>query len=61
MNSLLEAKQIGVTKVGDKQSLKMTTPKPDCNIENVKALLTQALTEANRIKDDIKMALHTTH
>ena len=48
---------IGVTKVGDKQSLKMTTLSPIATLENVKALLTQVLTEANRIKDDIKMAL----
>lgn len=44
---------IGVTKVGDKQSLKMTTLSPIATLENVKALLAQVLTEANRIKDAI--------
>ncbi|HHE9997290.1 TPA: L-2,4-diaminobutyrate decarboxylase [Haemophilus influenzae] len=50
---------IGVTKVGDKQSLKMTTLSPIATLENVKALLTQVLTEANRIKDDIKNGTYT--
>lgn len=44
---------IGVTKVGDKQSLKMTTLSPIATLENVKALLAQVLTEANRIKEAI--------
>ncbi|MDH2924510.1 L-2,4-diaminobutyrate decarboxylase [Nicoletella semolina] len=44
---------IGVTKVGDKQSLKMTTLSPIATLENVKALLTLVLNEANRIKDSI--------
>ena len=44
---------IGVTKVGDKQSLKMTTLSPIATLENVKALLAQVLAEANRIKDAI--------
>ena len=50
---------IGVTKVGDKQSLKITTLSPIATLENVKALLTQVLTEANRIKDDIKNGTYT--
>ena len=44
---------IGVTKVGDKQSLKMTTLSPIATLENVKALLAQVLVEANRIKEAI--------
>ena len=44
---------IGVTKVGDKQSLKMTTLSPIATLENVKALLSQVLLEANRIKEAI--------
>ena len=44
---------IGVTKVGDKQSLKMTTLSPIATLENVKALLSQVLVEANRIKEAI--------
>ncbi|WGE52219.1 L-2,4-diaminobutyrate decarboxylase [Actinobacillus equuli] len=44
---------IGVTKVGDKQSLKMTTLSPIATLENVKALLAQVLAEADRIKDSI--------
>lgn len=44
---------IGVTKVGDKQALKMTTLSPIATLENVKALLAQVLLEANRIKDSI--------
>ena len=44
---------IGVTKVGDKQSLKMTTLSPIATLENVKALLAQVLAEANRIKEAI--------
>ncbi|ABR74854.1 aspartate aminotransferase family protein [Actinobacillus succinogenes] len=44
---------IGVTKVGDKQSLKMTTLSPIATLENVKTLLDLVLTEANRIKDTI--------
>ena len=44
---------IGVTKVGDKQSLKMTTLSPIATLENVKALLAQVLAEANRIKETI--------
>lgn len=45
---------IGVTKVGDKQSLKMTTLSPIATLENVQALLSQVLNEAERIKDEIK-------
>ena len=44
---------IGVTKVGGKQSLKMTTLSPIATLENVKALLAQVLAEADRIKDAI--------
>ncbi|QIM68241.1 L-2,4-diaminobutyrate decarboxylase [Basfia succiniciproducens] len=44
---------IGVTKVGDKQSLKMTTLSPIATLENVKALLALVLAEAERIKDAI--------
>lgn len=44
---------IGVTKVGDKQSLKMTTLSPIATLEDVKALLSLVLTEADRIKDAI--------
>ena len=44
---------IGVTKVGNKQSLKMTTLSPIATLENVKALLSQVLVEANRIKEAI--------
>ena len=44
---------IGVTKVGDKQSLKMTTLSPIATLENVKVLLAQVLVEANRIKEAI--------
>lgn len=44
---------IGVTKVGSKQSLKMTTLSPIATLENVKALLAQVLAEADRIKDAI--------
>lgn len=49
---------IGVTRVIDKnrdvQSLKMTTLSPIATLNNVKALLSQVLLEAQRIKDDIK-------
>lgn len=44
---------IGVTKVGDKQSLKMTTLSPIATLEDVKALLDLVLAEADRIKDAI--------
>lgn len=44
---------IGVTKVGDKQSLKMTTLSPIATLENVKVLLAQVLVESNRIKEAI--------
>lgn len=44
---------IGVTKVGNNQSLKMTTLSPIATLENVKALLAQVLSEAERIKDAI--------
>ncbi|AXJ89935.1 pyridoxal phosphate-dependent decarboxylase family protein [Acinetobacter pittii] len=44
---------IGVTKVGNVQSLKMTTLSPVVTFENVKNLLGQVLAEADRIKDAI--------
>lgn len=44
---------IGVTKVGNNQSLKMTTLSPIATLENVQALLRQVLAEAERIKDSI--------
>lgn len=54
---------IGVTRVIDKnrdvQSLKMTTLSPIATLDNVQALLTQVLQEAERIKDDIKNGTYT--
>ena len=44
---------IGVTKVGNNQSLKMTTLSPIATLDNVKALLAQVLAEAERIKQSI--------
>ncbi|PJG82034.1 pyridoxal phosphate-dependent decarboxylase family protein [Caviibacterium pharyngocola] len=44
---------IGVTKVNNVQALKMTTLSPIATLENVKALLTQVINEAERIKDKI--------
>ena len=44
---------VGVTKVGDVQSLKMTLLSPVATMENVKELLTQIQSEAARIKDAI--------
>ncbi|MDB0117373.1 aspartate aminotransferase family protein, partial [Acinetobacter baumannii] len=44
---------IGVTKVGNVQSLKMTTLSPVVTVDNVKNLLAQVLAEAERIKDAI--------
>lgn len=44
---------VGVTKVGDVQSLKMTLLSPVATMENVKELLTQIQSEAVRIKDAI--------
>lgn len=44
---------IGVTKVGDKQALKMTTLSPIATLENVKNLLSLVQQEADRIKDQI--------
>ena len=44
---------IGVTKVGNVQSLKMTTLSPVATLENVQNLLNLVLTEADRIKDAI--------
>lgn len=54
---------IGVTRVIDKnrdvQSLKMTTLSPIATLDNVQALLTQVLQEAERIKDGIKNGTYT--
>ncbi|STZ63474.1 L-2,4-diaminobutyrate decarboxylase [Moraxella lacunata] len=54
---------IGVTRVIDSrqnvQSLKMTTLSPIATLENVQALLSQVLAEAERIKDDIKNGTYT--
>lgn len=54
---------IGVTRVIDSkqnvQSLKMTTLSPIATLDNVKALLSQVLTEADRIGDDIKNGTYT--
>jgi L-2,4-diaminobutyrate decarboxylase len=44
---------IGVTKVGQVQSLKMTTLSPVATLENVQNLLSFVLQEADRIKDAI--------
>ncbi|OOH90802.1 aspartate aminotransferase family protein [Pasteurellaceae bacterium 15-036681] len=50
---------IGVTKVGNNQSLKMTTLSPIATLENVKALLAQVLAESDRIKDAIAKGEYT--
>lgn len=54
---------IGVTRVIDSrqnvQSLKMTTLSPIATIQNVQALLSHVLAEAERIKDDIKNGTYT--
>ncbi|AWY19613.1 aspartate aminotransferase family protein [Moraxella bovis] len=54
---------IGVTRVINSrqnvQSLKMTTLSPIATLENVQALLSQVLAEAERIKDDIKNGTYT--
>lgn len=50
---------IGVTKVGQVQSLKMTTLSPVATLDNVKNLLTLVLIEANRIKDAIADGTYT--
>ncbi len=50
---------IGVTKVGQVQSLKMTTLSPVATLDNVKNLLTLVLSEANRIKDAIAQGTYT--
>ena len=55
MNYLRVVKaNIGVTKVGQVQSLKMTTLSPVATLENVKNLLALVLEEADRI---LKMQL----
>ena len=50
---------IGVTKVGDVQSLKMTTLSPVATLDNVKNLLRLVLEEADRIKDPIQAGTYT--
>ena len=50
---------IGVTKVGDVQSLKMTTLSPVATLENVQNLLSLVLSEAARIKDAIADGTYT--
>ncbi|WP_287917606.1 aspartate aminotransferase family protein [Comamonas sp.] len=50
---------IGVTKVGQVQSLKMTTLSPVATLDNVKNLLTLVLSEANRIKEAIAQGTYT--
>jgi L-2,4-diaminobutyrate decarboxylase len=50
---------IGVTKVGQVQSLKMTTLSPVATLENVKNLLALVLEEADRIKDAIADGTYT--
>ncbi|GAB3046690.1 aspartate aminotransferase family protein [Acinetobacter apis] len=44
---------VGVTKVGETQSLKMTLLSPVATLENVKDLLSQIQVESDRIKDSI--------
>ncbi|MBF7686946.1 pyridoxal phosphate-dependent decarboxylase family protein [Acinetobacter rathckeae] len=44
---------VGVTKVGEVQSLKMTLLSPVATLDNVKSLLQQILTESDRIKTSI--------
>ncbi|OTG94838.1 pyridoxal phosphate-dependent decarboxylase family protein [Acinetobacter sp. ANC 3832] len=51
---------IGVTKVGQVQSLKMTTLSPVATLENVKNLLDLVLAEADRIKGPIQQGTYTT-
>ncbi len=50
---------IGVTKVGQVQSLKMTTLSPVATLDNVKNLLALVLNEADRIKDAIADGTYT--
>ena len=51
---------IGVTKVGEVQSLKMTTLSPVATLDNVKNLLALVLAEADRIKDAIADGTYVT-
>ena len=50
---------IGVTKVGQVQSLKMTTLSPVATLDNVKNLLALVLAEADRIKGPIADGTYT--
>ena len=49
---------IGVTRVGQVQSLKMTTLSPVATLDNVKALLDLVLAESDRIKDAIQQGTY---
>lgn len=49
---------IGVTRVGQVQSLKMTTLSPVATLDNVKALLDLVLAESDRIKDAIQLGTY---
>ena len=51
---------IGVTKVGQVQSLKMTTLSPVATLDNVKNLLNLVLVEADRIKGPIQAGTYVT-
>ena len=51
---------IGVTKVGQVQSLKMTTLSPVATLDNVKNLLALVLAEADRIKGSIADGTYVT-
>jgi L-2,4-diaminobutyrate decarboxylase len=51
---------IGVTKVGQNQSLKMTTLSPVATLDNVKNLLNLVLAEADRIKGPIQAGTYVT-
>jgi L-2,4-diaminobutyrate decarboxylase len=51
---------IGVTKVGQVQSLKMTTLSPVATLDNVKNLLNLVLAEADRIKGPIQAGTYVT-
>ena len=63
VNLTKQVADYGVTRVIDSrqdvQSLKMTTLSPIATLENVQALLSQVLAEAERIKDDIKNGTYT--
>ena len=60
MNCLRAEKRIFVTKVGQVQSLKMTTLSPVATLDNVKNLLNLVLAEADRIKGPIQAGTYVT-